>query len=104
MKFLTLCVAFFVVPLAFGTGGADDEGNPLTANTTVGRIDGAVTTIGDLGDIIIGSNTNEVEGAVSTNALHGTVYDFSTNRGIIKAVADMVAALGGTITNNPVAN
>lgn len=38
---------------------------------------------------------------VSTNALAGQSYDFSRNYDIIKATADLIRLLGGTVTNNP---
>lgn len=47
---------------------------------------------------------NAVPGKVSTNALaNKPTYDFSKNYDIIKATADIVQLLGGTITNNPTA-
>jgi hypothetical protein len=38
---------------------------------------------------------------ISTNALAGQTYDFSRNYDIIRATADIVQLLGGTVTNNP---
>ncbi len=38
------------------------------------------------------------------NALDGSSYDFSTNRGISRAVADIVRLLGGEVTNEPSEN
>lgn len=39
--------------------------------------------------------------SVATKTLSGNTYDFSTNVGLYTAVRDLVAALGGTVTNFP---
>ena len=52
------------------------------------------------------SVTNGIDSiaAAATNALAGRAYDFSRNRDIIRAVADLAAAHGAAVTNNPAAN
>ncbi|MBO6031944.1 MAG: hypothetical protein J6Q22_10925 [Prevotella sp.] len=46
-------------------------------------------------------NAHNAESAIATNAMAGQTYDFSRNYDIIKATADIIQLLGGTVTNNP---
>ena len=49
--------------------------------------------------------SNRAMSSIGTNALaNKPTYDFSRNYDIIKATADIIQLLGGTVTNNPTAN
>ena len=63
-----------------------------------------VTAAESAAAIAAASNALAEDVNAATNALAGRAYDFSRNRDIIRAVADLAAAHGAAVTNNPAAD